>query len=56
MDEYIDSSDVAVICAAVLVLITYYSLRTISVITEIELEKDNLIPRLPLEPMFTRRI
>lgn len=52
MDEYVDDSDVIVICKAVLTLIAYYGMRTMSTIIEIELEKDELA-RLPLRPMFT---
>lgn len=33
-------------------MITYLSMRTVSVLIEMELEREGLI-RLPLEPMFT---
>lgn len=53
MDEYLDDSDVIIIYRAVLAMIMYYSMRTISVLIEIELEDQGLIPRLPLEPIFS---
>lgn len=52
MDEYVDDSDVTIICRAMLSMILYYSMRTISVLIEIELEQEGLIPPLPLEPIF----
>lgn len=57
MDEYLDDSDVIVIYRAMLAMIVYYSMRTISVLIEVELEDQGLIPSLPLEPIFvaTRR-
>lgn len=56
MDEYLDDSDVIVIYRAMLAMIVYYSMRTISVLIEVELEDQGLV-RLPLEPIFvaTRR-
>lgn len=55
MDEYLDDSDVTIIFKAMLTQIAYYSLRTMSVLIEMELEALGQIPKLPLEPIFVGR-
>jgi hypothetical protein len=50
MDEYIDDSDVIVICKAVLAMVSYFSIRTMRTLIDIELEAEGF--RLPLTPMF----
>lgn len=55
MDEYLDDSDVTIIFKAMLAQIAYYSLRTMSVLIEMELEALDQIPKLPLEPIFGGR-
>lgn len=51
MDGYTDDSDVIIICKAMLAQIAYYSLRTMTVLIETELEALGAI-KLPLEPIF----
>lgn len=52
MDEYLDDSKMIHICRAMLAMITFYSLRTMNVIIEMELEAEGLIAPMPLEQMF----
>jgi hypothetical protein len=58
MDDYRNEMDMILFCKATLAMISFYSLRTMNVLIEMELEAEGLIPRLPLEPMFStaRRI
>lgn len=55
MDDYTDDSDVIIICKAMMAMIAYYSLRTMTVLIETELETLGTIPRLPLDPIFGGR-
>lgn len=52
MDEYLDDSDLIIVFQGVLAMITYFSMRTVSVLIEMELEREGLV-RLPLDPIFT---
>lgn len=54
MDEYLDNSDVIVICKGILAMTAYYSMLVMRVLIEVELDREGL-GRLPLTSMFAAR-
>lgn len=54
-DEYLDDSSYALRLRAMALRTVLLAMRTLSVVIEMELEREGLIRPLPLEPIFIAR-